>query len=203
MLKRYRTRLFRKGESMQQKLKTIFINLLIITIPIIFIGTVIYIYRADDIVQVKNQTYIQEPLTVTEKHIQISNLKASYETYDESNIYGELIMLYQLSNGEDYQDKFSLEQIHNKQLPDNGSVLTKTYYKGTYVLRSGKTVTLETTDKLKKGDNIHRREDPLYQWTQITPHTEPINTSVQVPYVVSNGKTHMTHYRDEPFTINP
>lgn len=188
---------------MQQKLKTIFINLLIITIPIIFIGTVIYIYRADDIVQVKNQTYIQELLTVTENHIQISNLKASYETYDESNIYGELIMLYQLSNGEDYQDKFSLEQIHNKQLPDNGSVLTKTYYKGTYVLRSGKTVTLETTDKLKKGDNIHRREDPLYQWTQITPHTEPINTSVQVPYVVSNGKTHMTHYRDEPFTINP
>lgn len=135
---------------MQQKLKTIFINLLIITIPIIFIGTVIYIYRADDIVQVKTQTYIQEPLTVTENHIQISNLKASYETYDESNIYGELIMLYQLSNGEDYQDKFSLEQIHNKQLPDNGSVLTKTYYKGTYVLRSGKTVTLETTDKLKK-----------------------------------------------------
>lgn len=125
MLKRYRTRLFRKGESLQQKLKTIFINLLIITIPIIFIGTVIYIYRADDIVQVKNQTYIQEPLTVTENHIQISNLKASYETYDESNIYGELIMLYQLSNGEDYQDKFSLEQIHNKQLPDNGSVLTK------------------------------------------------------------------------------
>lgn len=136
---------------MRQKLKTIFINLLIIAIPIIFIGIVIYIYRADDIVQVQSQTYIEEPLTVTENHIQISNLKASYETFDESNIYGELIMLYQLSNGEEYQDQFSLEQIHNKQLPDNGSVLTKTYYKGTYVLRSGKTVTLETTDKLKKG----------------------------------------------------
>lgn len=64
MLKRYRTRLFRKGESMQQKLKTIFINLLIITIPIIFIGTVIYIYRADDIVQVKNQTYILKFTTI-------------------------------------------------------------------------------------------------------------------------------------------
>lgn len=76
---------------MQQKLKTIFINLLIITIPIIFIGTVIYIYRADDIVQVKNQTYIQEPLTVTENHIQISNLKASYETYDESTSTASLL----------------------------------------------------------------------------------------------------------------
>lgn len=188
---------------MRQKLKTIFINLLIIAIPIIFIGIVIYIYRADDIVQVQSQTYIEEPLTVTENHIQISNLKASYETFDESNIYGELIMLYQLSNGEEYQDKFNLEQIHNKQLPDNGSMLTKTYYKGTYVLRSGKTITLETADKLKKDDNIHRREDPEYQWTQITPHTELINTSVRVPYTVSTGKTHMTHYRDEQFTINP
>lgn len=186
-----------------KKLKSIFINLLIIAIPIIFIATIIHIYRSDNIVEIKNQTYIQEPLTVTENHIKISNLKASYETFDESNVYGELVMIYQLNNGEEYQDRFNLEQIHNKQLPDNRSILTKTYYKGTYVLRSGKTITLETTDKLKKGDNIHRREDPEYQWTQITPHTEPINTSVQVPYTVSNGKTHMTHYHDEPFTINP
>lgn len=188
---------------MRQKLKTIFMNLLIIAIPVTGIISLIYIYRADDIVEVKNQTYIQESLTITENHIRISNLKSQYETFDESNIYGELIMRYRLSNDEDYQDRFSLEQIHNKQLPDNGSILTKTYYKGTYVLRSGKTVTLETADKLKKGNNIHRREDPLYQWAQITPHTESINTSVQVPYVVSNGKTHMTHYRDEQFTINP
>lgn len=188
---------------MQQKLKTIFINLLIIAIPIIFISALIYIYKSDDIIKVKNQTYIQEPLTVTKNHIKISNLKASYETYDESDIYGELIMLYQLSNGEEYQDRFSLEQIHNKQLPNNESILTKTYYKGTYVLRNRKTITLETADKLKKGDNIHHREDPEYQWTQITPHTESINTIVRVPYTVSNGKTHMTHYRDEPFTINP
>ena len=188
---------------MRQKLKTIFINLLIIAIPIMFIAIIVHIYRSNDIIEVKSQTYIQEPLTVTENHIQISNLKASYETYDESNIYGELIMRYQLNNGEDYQDRFNLEQIHNKQLPNNGSVLTKTYYKGAYILRSGKTITLETADKLKKGDNIHRTEDPEYQWTQITPHTEPINTSVQVPYTVSNGKTHMTHYRDKPFTITP
>lgn len=188
---------------MRQKLKTIFINLLIIAIPIAGVITLIHIYRSDDIVQVKNQTYVQEPLTVTENHIQISNLKANYETFDESSVYGELIMRYQLSNGEDYQDRFSLEQIHNKQLPDNGSVLTKTYYKGNYTLRSGKTITLETANKLKKGDNIHRREDPQCQWTKIIPHTEPINTSVQVPYTVSNGKTHMTHYRDEAYTITP
>ena len=186
-----------------KKIKAIFINLLIIAIPITFIATIVHIYRSDDIVEVKNQTYIQEPLTVTENHIQISNLKASYETFDESNIYGGLIMRYQLTNGEEYRDRFSLEQIHNHQLPDNGSVLTKTYYKGTYILRSGKTITLETADKLNKSDNIHRREDPEYQWTQITPHTESINTSVQVPYRVSTGKTHMTHYRDEAFTINP
>lgn len=186
-----------------KKLKSIFINLLIIAIPIIFIATIVHIYRSDDIVKVKNQTYIQEPLTVTENHIKISNLKAGHETFDDSNIYGELIMLYQLSNGEDYQDRFSLEQIHNKQLPNNESILTKTYYKGTYVLRNGKTITLETADKLKKGDNIHRRKDPKYQWAQITPHTEPINTSVQVPYTVSTGKTHMTHYRNEAYTINP
>lgn len=188
---------------MRQKLKTIFTTLLCIPIPVAGVITLIHIYRSDDIVEVKSQTHVEEPLTVTENHIQISNLKASYETYDESNIYSELIMYYQLSNGEEYQDEFSLEQIHNKQLPNNGSVLTKTYYKGTYVLRSGKTITLETADKLKNGDNIHRREDPKYQWTQITPHTESINTTVQVPYVVSNGKTHMTHYYDEQFTITP
>lgn len=34
-------------------------------------------------------------------------------------------MRYQLTNGEEYQDRFSLEQIHNHQLPNNGSVLTK------------------------------------------------------------------------------
>ena len=185
------------------KLNTIFTTLLCIAIPVAGVITLIHIYRSDDIVEVKNQTYVTEPLTVTENHIQISNLKASYETFDESNVYGELIMRYQLSNGEDYQDRFSLEQIHNKQLPNNGSVLTKTYYKGTYVLRNGKTITLETADKLKKGDNIHRREDPEYQWTKIIPHTEQINTSVQVPYTVSTGKTHMTHYRDEQFTITP
>lgn len=188
---------------MRQKLKTVFTTLLCIAIPVAGIITLIHIYRSDDIIQVKNQTYVKEPLTVTENHIKISNLKASYETFDKSNIYGELIMRYQLSNGEEYQDRFSLEQIHNKQLPDNESILTKTYYKGTYVLRSGKTITLETADKLKNGDNIHRREDPEYQWTKITPHTEPISTSVQVPYTVSTGKTHMTHYRDEQFTINP
>lgn len=188
---------------MRQKLKTICINLLIIAIPIIFIGTIVHIYRADDIVEIKSQTYIQEPLTVTENHIQISNLKAQYETFDESNIYGGLIMRYQLTNGEEYRDRFSLEQIHNHLLPNNGSVLTKSYYKGTYTLRSGKTITLETADKLNKGDNIHRREDPEYQWTQIVPHTEPIDTSVQVPYRVSTGKTHTTHYRDEAYTINP
>lgn len=188
---------------MRQKLKTIFTTLLCIAIPIAGVIILIHIYRSDDIVKVKNQTYIQEPLTVTENHIQISNLKASYETFDESNIYGELIMRYQLNNGEEYQDRFSLEQIHKHQLPNNESILTKTYYKGTYVLRNGKTITLETADKLKKGDNIHRREDPEYQWTQIVPHTEPINTSVQVPYTVSTGKTHMTHYRDEAYTINP
>lgn len=32
-----------------KKLKTIFINLLIIAIPIIFIATIVHIYRADDI----------------------------------------------------------------------------------------------------------------------------------------------------------
>lgn len=186
-----------------QRLKTIFINLLIIAIPVTGVITLIHVYRSDDIVEVKSQTYVEEPLTVTENHIKVSNLKASYRNYDESNIYGELIMRYQLSNCEEYQDRFSLEQIHNEQLPDNGSVLTKTYYKGTYVLRSGKTITLETADKLKKGDNIHRREEPLYQWTQINPHTEPINTTVQVPYTVSNGKTHMTHYYDEQIIITP
>lgn len=186
-----------------QKLKTIFINLLIIAIPVAGVMTLIHIYRSDDIVEVKSQTHIKESLTVTENHIKISNLKASYRNYDESNIYGELIMLYQLSNGEEYQDRFNLEQIHNKQLPNNGSVLTKTYYKGTYVLRNGKTITLETADKLKNGDNIHRREDPEYRWTQITPHTEPINTTVQVPYRVSTGKTHTTHYYDEQLTITP
>lgn len=188
---------------MRQKLKTIFTTLLCIAIPIAGVIILIHIYRSDDIVKVKNQTYIQEPLTVTENHIKISNLKTSYETFDESNVYGELIMLYQLSNGEDYRDRFSLEQIHNKQLPNNESILTKTYYKGTYVLRNGKTITLETADKLKKGDNILRRKNPKYQWTRIAPHTEPINTSVQVPYTVSTGKTHMTHYRDEAYTINP
>lgn len=98
---------------MRQKLKTIFINLLIIAIPVAGVITLIHIYRSDDIIKVKNQTYVQEPLTVTENHIEISNLKASYETFDESNIYGELVMFYQLSNGEEYQDRFSLEQIHN------------------------------------------------------------------------------------------
>lgn len=38
---------------MRQKLKTICINLLIIAIPIIFIGTIVHIYRADDIVEIK------------------------------------------------------------------------------------------------------------------------------------------------------
>lgn len=188
---------------MQQKLKTIFITSLWIIIPITCIIILFNIYRGNDIVKVKSQTYIQEPLTVTENYIEISNIKAHYETFDESNIYGELVMSYQLSNGEDYQDRFSLEQIHNHQLPDNGSVLTKTYYKGTYVLRNGKTITLETAKKLKKSENAFIEYGPHYEWTQITPHTESINTIVQVPYTVSNGKTHMTHYRDEPFTINP
>lgn len=186
-----------------KKLKTILTTLLIIAIPIIGVVALVYVYKSDDIVKVKNQTYIKEPLTVIENHIQTSNLKASYTTFDESNIYGELIMRYQLNNNEEYQDRFNLEQIHNHQLPNNGSVLTKSYYKGTYVLRSGKTVTLESANKLKKGDNINRTNNPQYQWTQITPHTEPINTNVQVPYRVSTGKTHTTHYYNEPYTITP
>lgn len=74
---------------MRQKLKTIFTTLLVIAIPVVAIITLIHIYRSDDIVDVTNQTYVQEPLTVTENYIQISNLKArnvsiqmlEYQTY--------------------------------------------------------------------------------------------------------------------------
>ena len=186
-----------------KKLKTILINLLLSAIPIICIAGFIYSYTRNDIVEIKNQTPIIEPLTVIKTDIKASNLKANHRTFTESDIYGELIMRYRLSNGEDYQDKFNLKQIHNHQLPNNESVLTKTYYKGTYVLKNGKTITLETNNKLKKGDNIHRAQNPQYQWTRIKPHIEPIHTTVYVSYTVPAGKILISKHYDEPYTVTP
>lgn len=186
-----------------KKLKIILINILLGTIPILLIAALIYSYTRNDIIEVTNQTHIIEPLTVIKTDIKASNLKSNHRTFTESDIYGELIMRYQLSNGETYQDKFNLRQIHNHQLPDNESVLTKTYYKGTYVLKNGKTVTLETHNKLKKGSNIHRSQNPQYQWTHIKPHTEPINTTIYISYTVPAGKILVRRHYDEPYTVTP
>ena len=112
-----------------KKLKIILINILLGTIPILLIAALIYSYTRNDIIEVTNQTHIIEPLTVIKTDIKASNLKSNHRTFTESDIYGELIMRYQLSNGETYQDKFNLRQIHNHQLPDNESVLTKTNHR--------------------------------------------------------------------------
>lgn len=92
--------------------------------------------------------------------------------------------------------------VRDGRFPGRGSVLTKTYYKGTYKLKNGKTVTLTTRRKLKLGKVAHGSTEPTYEWRRIVPNQEPLTVNVRVSYSTSTGKSRVNHSYTDTLAIN-
>ena len=94
-----------------------------------------------------------------------------------------------------------MQDVRDNRVPGVGSILTKAYYKGTYKLRSGKTVTLTTRRKLKLGKVTHGSAEPVYEWRRIAPNQEPLTVSVRVSYSTSTGKSRVNHSYTDTVTL--
>ena len=175
------------------------------------IRTTIIHFDQKRIVDIIEQTHVVEPLTVTDTTITSSNLSVSLGNvgifgsrgYDEEDIHGEIGFRYSLSNGDTYDDYVNMLDVRNDRTPGRGSVLTKSYYKGTYKLKNGKVITLTTRKKLKSGQVTHGSTDSVYEWRRIVPNHEPLTVAVHVSYATSTGKTRVTHSYTDTLTLNP
>ena len=194
---------------MTRPLKTLMTVLFLMT-ALSLIRTTIVHFDQKRIVKIIEQTHVIEPLTVTDTSVTSSNLSVNLGNvgvfgsrgYNEDDIQGELGVHYDSNNGDTYDDYINMLDVRNGRFPGRGSILTKAYYKGTYKLRSGKTVTLTTRRKLKLGKVTHGSTEPIYEWRHIVPNQQPLTVSVRVSYSTSTGKTRVTHSYTDTLAIN-
>ena len=179
------------------------------------IRTTIVHFDQKRIVKIIDQTHVVEPLTVTDTTVTDSRLSVSLgnvgmfggRQYNEDDIQGEIGVRYHLNNGDTYDDYTNMLDVRNGRFPGRDSVLTKAYYKGSYKLRSGETITLTTRRKLKLGKVklgkvTHGSTEPVYEWRRIVPNQEPLTVSVRVSYSTSTGKSRVNHSYTDTVTIN-
>ena len=194
---------------MAKRLKILMVVCYLMTALSVIRTTIVH-FDQKRIVEIIEQTHVVEPLivtntTVTDSHLSVNlgnvGIFGSRE-YNEDDIQGEIALRYNLSNGDTYDDYINILDVRDNRVPGIGSVLTKAYYKGTYKLRSGKTVTLTTRRKLKLGKVTHGSTDPVYEWRRIVPSHEPLTVAVHVSYSTSTGKTRATHSYTDTLAIN-
>lgn len=181
----------------------------IIFIMTFVIGTLNYNPEKLLIKEVIEQRPIVTTTTITSQTIQ-SQLEASIGQNDlnnsdiiNKNITGQINITYTTADGENITEMYSVQQIHNKQMPTIGSTINKTYYIGKYKLNNGKTIIISSTELLKKGDSSVVEDKFHYNWTQINPQTDPIETTIKVHYKRKAG-IYTKHYaKTLPYTINP
>lgn len=174
------------------------------------IRTTIVHFDRKRIVKIIEQTHVVEPLTVTNTTVTDSHLSVNLGNvgifgsrgYNEDDIQGEIALRYNLSNGDTYDDYVNMLDVRDNRVPGVGSILTKAYYKGKYKLRSGKTVTLTTRQKLKLGKVAHGSTESVYEWRRIVLNHEPLTVAVHVSYSTSTGKTRVTHSYTDTLAIN-
>lgn len=191
------------------KLRKWLIIAVVLMTVISLIRTTIAHFDQKRIVKIIEQTHVVEPLTVTDTAVTDSRLSVSLGNvgifgsrgYNEDDIQGELGVRYDLNNDDTYDDYVNMLDVRNGRFPGRGSVLTKAYYKGTYKLRSGKTVTLTTRRKLKLGKVTHGSTEPVYEWRRIVPNHEPLTVAVRVSYSTSTGKSRVNHSYTDTVTL--
>lgn len=194
---------------MTKQLKTLMAVCYLMT-ALSLIRTTIVHFDQKRIVKIIEQTHVVEPLTVTNTSVTSSNLSVNLgnvgvfgsRAYNEEDIQGEITLRYDLNNGDTYDDYVNMLDVRNDRVPECGSVLTKSYYKGTYKLKNGNVVTLTTHNKLKLGKVTRGSTDPIYEWRRIVPNHEPLTVAVHVSYSTSTGKTRVTHSYTDTLTIN-
>lgn len=193
---------------MTRPLKTLMTVLFLMTVISVIRTTIIH-FDQKRIVKIIDQTHVVEPLTVTDTTVTDSRLSVSLgnvgmfgsRQYNEDDIQGEIGVRYSLNNGATYDDYVNMLDVRDGRFPGRGSVLTKTYYEGTYKLKSGKTVTLTTRRKLKLGRVAHGSTDPIYEWRRIVPNQEPLTVNVRVSYSTSTGKSRVNHSYTDTLTL--
>ena len=189
--------------------KWLIIAVVLMTILSLIRTTIVH-FDQKRIVKIIEQAHVVKPLTVTNTTVTDSHLSVNLGNvgifgsrgYNENDIQGEIALRYNLSNGDTYDDYVNMLDVRDNRVPGVGSILTKAYYKGTYKLRSGKTVTLTTRRKLKLGKVTHGSTDPVYEWRRIVPNHEPLTVTVHVSYSTSTGKTRVTHSYTDTLAIN-
>ena len=193
---------------MAKQLKILMVVCYLMTAVSVIRTTIVH-FDQKRIVKIIEQTHVVEPLTVTNTSVTDSRLSVSLgnvgmfgsREYNEDDIQGEIGVRYDLNNGDTYDDYVNMLDVRDNRVPGIGSVLTKAYYKGTYKLKSGKTVTLTTRTKLKLGKVTHGSTEPVYEWRRIVPNQEPLTVSVRVSYSTSTGKSRVNHSYTDTVTL--
>lgn len=183
----------------------------------LFIGGTIYLMIA--LFHDSNQLTIKEiieqkPITTTvtvtsqtiESHLDLrigQEDPTDIEGIEQKAITGNINVTYVTSGGENITETYSVQQIHDKQMPTTGSTINKTYYTGTYKLNSGKTITINSAKLLKRGDSSIVNDKFHYSWTQVNPQIEPMETTIRVHYKRKVG-IYTKHYaKTLPYTLIP
>lgn len=183
----------------------------------LFISGTVYLmialfFESNELVikEIIEQKPITTTITVTSQTIESHlDLRIGREEPTDTNnfkqeqITGDINVTYATSDGENITETYSVQQIHNKQMPTIGSTISKTYYTGTYKLNNGKTIAITSVKSLKKGDSSIVNDKFHYSWVQVNPQIEPMETTIRVHYKRKAG-IHTKHYaKTLPYTINP
>lgn len=149
----------------------------------------------------------EDNLKVTGMEFVKSNLSvtlASDESYDpakvdKSKIEGSIEVKYTLSDSSELTKRIEVKDLNN--IPGIGSVLSTQYYKGIYDTEINKSITLKSKNKLEVNDNTRDLVKPIYEWKEIVPHKNQMETTIKVVY--KNSKQNTTRTVNSQYTIKP
>ena len=147
----------------------------------------------------------EDNLKVTGMEFVKSNLSinlTSDESYDptkvdKSKIEGSIEFKYTLSDSSELTKTIEAKDLDN--IPGIGSVLSTQYYKGIYDTELGKSITLKSKNKLEVNSNTRDFVKPIYEWKEIVPHKNQIQTTIKVIY--KNSKQNTTRIANSQYII--
>jgi lipoprotein len=124
----------------------------------------------------------------------------SYPDFKNGSISGNLFFDYYFDDGSSQYEQIDIKDFYDHKMPGLKSKRTrKSYIKGKYKIRSGETIEKNSNEKLFVGDYADKEFNFQYEWTDIVPYLESINTKVYVTKTTSNGK--VTNHSEIPYNI--
>lgn len=187
--------------------------LIICLILMILIGLLIKKHNDYKIIEVIEQ--IEQPSQISEvskivlKSQSLSlygNVKEnlSYSDFKNGSISGKLFFVYYFDNGSSQSEYINVKEVYEHKMPGIKSKRSrKPFIKGKYKINSGEIIEKASDQKLLVGDYADKEFNFQYEWSEIVPHLESINTKGYVSRLISNGKVTIRSEVPYNITINP